>query len=271
MSKKKIAVVAGGWHFPLHFYRQIKNQKIPNDWEVDLFCVSHRNPNLKIVKEEKNEYISSLGNSSLNEIDKILYSEIATVEKIKSLGWDYVEEPNTVGDWGMTNQWLERNDYKNYDVFLFTHDDNFIFNDKLFTDAIFKFNWDEWLVITNASNHGNRPLFPVRGSFDFFKREMLDMIGGKFDLSSSSVTRVGKIDTPTDLSEIGDWNGTVVQFGMFIKENNLYEKIKKLSEIYRVSTFCLEGERGHVSNGGFNTIYPIVSFINEHIDINKIQ
>ena len=50
MNKKRLAVVAGGWHFPLHFYEQIKNQEIPVGWEVDLFCVSHRNPDLDIIK-----------------------------------------------------------------------------------------------------------------------------------------------------------------------------------------------------------------------------
>jgi hypothetical protein len=270
MNKKKLAVVAGGWHFPLHFYEQIKNQKIPSGWEVDLFCVSHRNPNLEIVRTEKNEYLSSLGDSYPNRMDKLLYSEIATVEEIENLGWNYVEEPNSVGDWGMTNQWLDKNDYRDYDVFLFTHDDNFIFNDKLFTNAISKFDWDEWLVITNGPNHGQRPLYPVRGSFDFFKKEMLDMIGGKFDLSLSTVTRLGKVDTPKDESEIRDWNGTVVQFGHFIKNNNLYEKIKKLSDTYRISTFCFEGERGYMSNGGYNTMYPIIKFINENIDMSTI-
>jgi len=271
MNKKRIAVVAGGWHFPLHFYEQIKNQKIPSGWEVDLFCVSHRNPNLEIVREEKNEYISTLGNSDTNILDKLLYSKIATIEEIERLGWTYVEEPNSMGDWGMTNQWLDKNNYEDYDVFLFTHDDNFIFNDKLFTDAMFQFNWDEWLVITNARNHGDRPIFPVRGSFDFFKKEMLDMIGGKFDLSSSSVTRIGKVDTPKNLSELGDWNGTVVQFGIFIRDNNLYEKIKHLSDTYRISTFCFEGERGHISNGGSDTMSPIIKFIDENIDMDKIQ
>ena len=97
------------------------------------------------------------------------------------------------------------------------------------------------------------------------------MIGGKFDLSSSSVTRIGKVDTPKNLSELGDWNGTVVQFGIFIRDNNLYEKIKHLSDTYRISTFCFEGERGHISNGGSDTMSPIIKFIDENIDMDKIQ
>ena len=270
MNKKKIAVVAGGWHFPLQFYEQIKNQKIPSGWEVDLFCVSHRNPNLEIVREEKNEYISSLGNSDINEIDKLLYSKIATVEEIEKLGWNYIEEPNTIGDWGITNQWLDKNDYRDYDILLFTHDDNFIFNNKLFTTAIFQFNWDDWLVITNGNMIGP-DVYPVRGSFDFFKKEMLDMIGGKFDLSASTMTRIGKVNNPIDKKEIGDWNYTVRKFGEFIKDNNLNEKIKNLSNTYRISTFCLEGERGHVSNGGSDTLLPIINFIDENIDMDKIQ
>ena len=276
MNKKRLAVVAGGWHFPLHFYEQIKNQEIPVGWEVDLFCVSHRNPDLDIIKLEKDEYLyklddmkSELDLSNVQRMDVKFYSRLATLEEIKNLGWNYVEELNTIGDWGITNQWLDKNDYRDYDILLFTHDDNFIFNNKLFTTAIFQFNWDDWLVITNGINVGP-DVYPVRGSFDFFKKEMLVMIGGKFDLSASTMTRIGKVDTPIDKIEIGDWNYTVRKFGEFIKDNNLNEKIKNLSNTYRISTFCFEGERGYLSNGGDDTMSKIVKFINDNIDMENI-
>ena len=41
---KKLAVVASGWHFPLHFYKKIAEQEIPAGWEVDFFCISVINP-----------------------------------------------------------------------------------------------------------------------------------------------------------------------------------------------------------------------------------
>lgn len=272
LNKKKLAVVATGWYFPLHFYEQIKNQKVPSGWKVDLFCVSHRNPNLEIVRTEKNEYISSLGDSILNRMDKLLYSEIATVEEIKNLGWNYIEEPNTVGDFGIFNQWLEKNNYEDYDVILFTHDDNFIFVDNLFTEVMLQlFDWNDWLLIVNGPNPGSIiEDYGGRSSFDFFKKEMLEMIGGKFNLSKSTLTRVGKVDSPKEYTGISDWNYTPAYFNEFIKNNNLTNKVKRLSDTYRISTFCFEGERGFLSKGGNDTIPPIINFINDNFDIEEI-
>ena len=51
---KKLAVVVSGWHFPINFYQQINQQVIPTGWEVDYFCVSHRDPS--IAREEKKKY-----------------------------------------------------------------------------------------------------------------------------------------------------------------------------------------------------------------------
>ena len=50
---KKILVIATGWHFSSHFYENMIKQIIPDGWEVDYFCVSHRDPS--IAKEEKQE------------------------------------------------------------------------------------------------------------------------------------------------------------------------------------------------------------------------
>ena len=41
---KKLSVVVCGWHYPNYFYKQLPSQDIPDDWEVDYFCISHRNP-----------------------------------------------------------------------------------------------------------------------------------------------------------------------------------------------------------------------------------
>ena len=78
--KNKFAVIASGWHFPLKFYEQIVEQKIPEDWEVDYFCVSHRDPLFAV--EEKSKIVSQLDNGLLPSLDKILYEEIATIEKL---------------------------------------------------------------------------------------------------------------------------------------------------------------------------------------------
>ena len=46
-----MAVVVSGWHYPIGFYKQIKEQEVPDGWDVDYFCVSHRDPD--IAKQEK--------------------------------------------------------------------------------------------------------------------------------------------------------------------------------------------------------------------------
>src|SRR3989338_128478 len=170
--KKRLAVVAGGWHFPMHFYEAIARQKVPIGWEVSLFCVSHRNPSFS--KEEKKE-------------------------ELAGLGWTYKEYPNTIGDWGMSNQWLEEHNYKSYDVFLFTHDDNLILTDKMFVDILGKDS--KWLILSNSTGNAQRRLrqwlhLPkpphLRGPFEVFKQEMMERIGGKFDLSETTLTREGK-------------------------------------------------------------------------------
>src|ERR1700722_11395757 len=96
--KKRLAVVVGGWHFPLHFYRAVAQQRVPEGWEVELFCVSHRDP--KYSKEEKQEDLAKLGWSYRELFDRILYQDFATPEKLRDLGWHYKEYPNTIGDWG---------------------------------------------------------------------------------------------------------------------------------------------------------------------------
>ena len=44
MSKKKLAVILGGWHYPYAYYRQVVDQQIPDGWDCDYFVVSHRDP-----------------------------------------------------------------------------------------------------------------------------------------------------------------------------------------------------------------------------------
>src|SRR3989344_25516 len=143
--KIKIAVVVSGWHFPLHFFKAIAEQQIPTGWSVDLFCVSHRDPKYSV--EEKKNFFSTLGWSYAEVFDRILYDKIATVEDIEQLGWNYKLYPNTMGDFGNTNQWLEEHDYKKYDFLLASHDDNLILNDQLYVDLLS--NEEDWLILSN--------------------------------------------------------------------------------------------------------------------------
>ena len=52
-KKKKLAVVLGGGHYPYANYKQMKEQKVPDGWEIDYYVVSHRDPELPIVFDEK--------------------------------------------------------------------------------------------------------------------------------------------------------------------------------------------------------------------------
>jgi len=282
--KKKFAVVVSGWHFPLKFYEQIVEQKVPDDWDVEYFCLSHRDPSFAI--EEKVNIISQLGDGLLPKLDKILYNKIATVEELESLGWQYFLEPNTCGDWVVTNQWLDRYpNYRDYETLLLTHDDNFLIGDELFLDVLgnrldtlirndYSVNHmpefldknygpndysqlpvDEWNVLSNGivNNTGG-----LRGSFDFFKTSLIEKMGGKFSLDGVELDRTGETDNmgmeyygtsyPDGGLSMKDWEKPLNKFFGFMNEEDLLDTIRYLSPVYRVSNYCIEGERGLLSN-----------------------
>ena len=251
MQKKRLAVVAGGWHFPLHFYEALAKQEVPEDWEVELHCVSHRAPSFS--KEEKKEELAGLGWSHREALDKVLYRDFATIKGMAALGWSYKEYPNTIGDWGMSNQWLDEHDYKAFDVFLFTHDDNLILTDQMFVDLLGKDS--TWLILSNSTGNAQRRLrqwlhLPkpphLRGSFEFFKREMLDIIGGKFDLSETTLTRDGEVKTPDQFTALSNWGTTVFPLERLIDREGLRPRVEAISPYYRMSRYCFEGERGFI-------------------------
>ena len=283
--KKKFAVIASGWHFPLKFYEQIVEQKIPEDWEVDYFCISHRDPSFAV--EEKKNIISQLGDGRLSQLDKILYKEIATVEKLESLGWQYFLEPNNSGDWAVTNQWLDRypNYAEEYEILLLTHDDNFLIGDELFLDVLsgrfdtlirndYSINhmpehvsknygpgdysqqpFGEWNVISNAIVTGAANL---RGSFDFFKTSVIKDMGGKFSMEGVWLDRTEETDNmgmqyygesyPEGGLSMKDWEKPMQEFFKWANDLDLLDTVRYLSPIYRVSNYCIEGERGLLSN-----------------------
>jgi len=249
MSKnktKRIACVISGWHYPLHFYDRIVRQKLPKGWKAEYFVIAHRLPSEAI--EEKSKKV--LGNSKRENLDKILYQRLATENELKMLGFEFKLEPNTIGDWGNSNQWLEKNDYSKYDLFLFTHDDNLILNSNWFKDIIDDDAFNEWEVLCNSAG---MPKGTIRGSCEFFKKSFLDKIGGKFDLSEVTLNRVGKTTATEDVSELYDWNSTVYPLTRFIENNDI--KVGFLSPSYRVSGYVIEGERGYISNThGANTL-----------------
>jgi hypothetical protein len=250
MKNKKLAVIAGCWHFPLAFFEQMANQKIPEGWEADLFAVSHRDPSYAIA--EKKNILKTVGYGRRELYDRILYRKVASVFDIEALGWKYTLEPNAMGDWGYANQWLEKNEYKKYDKVLITHDDNFILSDKMFVDILPQ---NDWLILVNSTGSAQRRLrqwlhMPkklwIRGSFAFFTREMFDMMGGRFDLSKTTLTREGQFTTPESFTALSDWNQNTKPLMEFIYTHKLENKVKALSDYYRMSKYCLEGERGYI-------------------------
>lgn len=254
-KKKRLAVVASGWHFPLHFFKAMAAQKVPEDWNVDLFCISHRDPSYSV--EEKKESLANLGWSYPEVLDRLLYEKVASVEEIEKLNWTYELCPNTVGDYGNVNQWLERYNYRDYDMLLMTHDDNLILKDTLFVDLL---QGDlPWVILSNSSGSvGDWREFVkvqilgramnLRGSFEFIKTEVFDLLGGKFDMTGVTLSREGEFNTPASFKALNNWNMTAVPFRRFLDEHGLASKMRSLSNTYRVSEYCIEGERGFVSS-----------------------
>lgn len=244
---RKIAVIASGWHYPLHFYESMARQIVPEGWVVDLYCVSHRDPVFATTEKENHKFKRTLR----GKLDKKLYEKMATKELIERIGWNYKEHPNTVGDWGNTNQWLAEHDYMEYDLILATHDDNLLIHDRLFADIIADGSFEEWDILTNSAG---MPQGNIRGSFEFFTRETLQKMGGKFDESGISLDRTGEVTATENILELYDWNNWTTWVMKFVEDNKL--RVGILSPAYRVSAYCIEGERGYISNThGINTEY----------------
>ena len=235
---KKIAVIASGWHHPLSFYSMIAKQVLPDGWSMDLFCVSHRDPSFTMEEKKDKKFTGERG-----YLDERLYTGIASKQDIESLGWKYIEKPNTIGDWGNSNQWLEDHNYKDYDLFLFTHDDNLILSDRWFKAIIEDESFLEWEILCNSAG---APEGWVRGSCEFFKPSFIEKIGGKFDLSMVTLNREGETKGSEDIMQLYDWNSTVEPLMKFVKDNNIV--VGYCSPSYRISAYCIEGERGYISN-----------------------
>jgi len=228
----KIAVVASGWHFPYDFYESMSRQLMPKGSSFDMYCISHRAPDYS--RQEK-EGLNLIGD------DLIMYRKFATIKDIENLGWKYEQHPNTIGDWGCSNQWLEKYDYKKYDLLLFTHDDNFIKQYKWLGNAIYLAE-QNWEILCNSCGD---PKGWIRGSCEFFKPSLLDKIGGKFDLSMVKLNREGEVTSPDSWHDLFDWNNTVHPLMKFAADNNI--QIGYMSNTYRHSVFVSEGERGFIN------------------------
>jgi len=209
-------------------------------------------------------------------LDKVNYEVIATKENIENLGWKYIEKPNTIGDMNAFNQWCEDYEYTDYDMFLISHDDNLILSDEIFLDALerdivlykpiiesrygngghqFKTekvkNKLDWYFLDNGYSEYIPKAFGPRGSFSFYKKEVIDLLpNNRFYFGNIKLTRENKDYSPEGMTEINQWNTGAGNFRDFLYNGlpnlELVDKTRWFSNTWRVSKYCIEGERGFV-------------------------
>ena len=275
----KILVIATGWHFSSHFYEKMSQQIIPDGWEVDYYCVAHRMPEDENTIKEKDGVRNFNEGSFLDELDQMMYKYPITTKEIEDFGWKFMLEENTVGDMECFNQWAEHYDYREYDIILITHDDNFILSDMIFVDVVseetnlykpltetrvgrdqFKVdlvkNKNDWYFLDNGYSEEIPKAFTPRGSFSFYKRELIDLLpDNRFNMKEDGglgiVERTGKTDS-VGYDGIKAWNTHAGTFRDFLYSGvgdlELVNKTRWFSNTKRVSKYCIEGERGFIRN-----------------------
>jgi hypothetical protein len=263
---KKLAVLLGGWHYPYGLYETLSKQHIPDGWEIDLFCIGHRLPEDEETINEKTSVRNYEGNDKLRLLDKILYRKPLTSKHLSDWGWNFILEDNTMGNYEFFNQWIKHYNYEDYDMVFLAHDDNFILNENLFYDVleekidlvyfqgplrsrdltpVLVKNDLEWHLLTNSYMGSRSP----RGSFGFYTKTLIDKIGGNFDMSGIELKRVNLKNTPESHTDLNEWNQTDKNFMKSLYDCELAEDMRYLSSKYRVSEYCIEGERGYVHKG----------------------
>ena len=196
------------------------------------------------------------------------------------MGWKYLEKPNTIGDMEVFNQWSEDYDFKDYDIFLITHDDNLILSDQLFVDIfsneikLFKPIYEsrygstghqfkthkvknelDWMFLDNGYSEYIPKAYTPRGSFSFYTKELINLLpNNKFPMDNISLTRVG-LTNSVEYKDLTEWNTNAGNFRNFLYEDSLVEKTRWLSETKRVSKYCIEGERGFIHNNNSNEFH----------------
>ena len=261
---KRLAVVAGGWHWPRHFYVRMTQlaQQLPPDWQVALFAISHRDPELPVVAVEKTPHLRR--DKPYIDFDHELYRAIVTQQELADWGWSYCETPNTVGDFEFLNQWAERHDWTAYDIILQCHDDMFLSGQPLIRDVLTDQakvyrnlgpdplpyeEWKDWLVLSNCSSGKRRP-FPgyVRGSCTFLRRELMERWDGKIDQGELPFTREDETETPYThgIKELEPWNSTTEPLQAWLHKPSRRQRVRYLSPHYCISPYGIECQRGFV-------------------------
>jgi len=273
----KVVIIAGGWHFPRHFYNNALDINIPNGYEVDFVAVCHRN----MTKELHVEYVqkvSNLPDDVTGKMDKVLYQDFADIDYLNSIGWEANLYDNTIGDFNFINQWLDTSP-KSYDVYIYLSDDvfltkewkNFLRDFHFNSLPIFKHNgkdWvpgilpNDWIHIGNCPNPGRKVMRSSTGIFtgDFIQRL------GRFNTDNIKLIREGQENNLWKHSDVDEWNLVQRNLQDYLELHKLDNKSFRLSDTYRSSKYMVEAERGLISNNviirsSFNK--GIQKFINE--------
>jgi hypothetical protein len=258
---KKLAIVITGWHFPLHLYKMMATQVLPDTWSVTRFVVTHRDPELPVVWEEKHQVLKGLR----YRMDLELYRLPASRQQLRNLGYIIYDAPNSIGDWGFLNQWLRECCWHQYDVILYLHDDTLILrNDLLFDvlnqiaslygrDGITESPISDWAILSSGYYPEAPPAY-LRGSFEFFKRETIEALGGSIPMGEVKLTRIGESASPPyeqGLAPLDPWNANSAPVRDRLIELGLGPRVLYLSPHYRVSPYMVEGERGFIHRSDF--------------------
>ena len=272
---KKMAVIAGGWHYASQFYESMISQKVPEGWEIDYYVIAHRSPENTNAISEKEAIRNYKGQNRFILADKKLYEKSLSEQYLTDIGWEFLLEENTYGDLEFFNQWKKHYDVEEYDLFFISHDDNLILSNELFTDLlenkvdIYGLNTDDfnsrtrycssikcknnldWLFVDNGWH--NKRITP-RWSFGFYTKKMIDIIGGKFvqfeggNYGDNKLKRIGEFDSPKNHGQLHMWNAPAAQFMELLINMDLLGEVRYLSQTKRVSKYCIEGERGFIHN-----------------------
>lgn len=248
----RIAFVAGGWHYPFHFFRSIAAQ---SDSQVELFCIGHREPDDPRVEGESKTMLKvfgTIGNPmerKLCDLDAELYERIASPGDIRSIGWTLRFLPNTQGDWQYLNQWI---DYfgrlDDFDLVVFAHDDTFIRRTDLIAEIRARAAADPDTMLWTNGRYPEAPKCYTRGSFEVFRTELIRKVGGHIPMADTGLDRTGKTDTPEGMEALSAWNANGEPLRVYTASRGM--KVGYLSEYYRVSKWLIEGERGYLHKMG---------------------
>lgn len=258
----KIVILAGGWHFPRHFYDTAKKVKVPDGSTLDFVAICHRNMTAEVHKEYLQK-IEKLPEDFLKKLDQELYASFADIEYLRETGWQAALYENSIGDFNFINQWLDTNPPQ-YDLYIYLSDDIYLTHNwqHFLIDFIerqltfYKFyngEWvpselsNNWVYVGNCPNPGRKVM---RSSTGIFPGHFLQSLG-RFEMSKVSLTRTGQNNNLWNIQDIADWNQVQRNLQDYMEVHNLDKESFRLSNTYRVSKYMIEAERGLLSNINF--------------------